>query len=184
MCAVHGFTALNPIPAGTSILSDVNNEKGKNAGQRYELTKLLDVFLTRQIASLPAANGVVVNAVNPGFCSTGFGDGVTGPSALALKLLNLVARTAESGARNVSTTLLIGFIRCRPWLTRAAPSLSQLAWACTTDTTPGAYVSVTSVRKTSSYSTSKDAYKFEGEIWNELVDEWSKIEPKVKQIVG
>lgn len=38
------------------------------AKDRYNVSKLLDVFLAHQIAALPLASGVVVNVINPGLC--------------------------------------------------------------------------------------------------------------------
>ena len=35
---------------------------------RYETTKLLDVFMAREFAKLPAAKNVVISAPTPGFC--------------------------------------------------------------------------------------------------------------------
>lgn len=130
-----------------------------NAGQRYELSKLIDIFLARKLAALPSASasGAVINTVNPGFCTTGFVDEIV--PRVVLPLLNAIGRTAEIGARN-------------------------LAWACTADTPPGAYVSVTSVRETSNYSRSEAAVRIQDQLWEELVDEWLKIEPKVKLTVG
>lgn len=157
---VHGWTGINAVPKGSSLLADFNNERGNNnkdAGQRYELSKLLDIFLGRKIASFSSAHGVVVNTVNPGYCNTGFGD--ESVPALLLALLHSIGRTADVGARN-------------------------FAYACTTDTPPGAYVSVTSVRKTSRYSRSRAALEIEGQLWDELVEEWLKLEPTVKQIVA
>lgn len=40
---------------------------------RYSFTKLLQVFIARRLATLPLAEGVVVNAVHPNLCKTSLG---------------------------------------------------------------------------------------------------------------
>lgn len=156
---MHALTTVKPIPDGTSILADLNNEKSANSKLRYELTKLLDVFMTRKIAALPGARDVVVNMANPGLCITEITRGFTGLAKLGMKLIRAASQAAEAGARN-------------------------FAWACTNDTPPGAYVSVTSVRPTNNYSRSEEAIKFEDQLWDELVEEWVKVAPNVRQIVA
>lgn len=39
---------------------------------RYNVSKLLSLFLARKIATLPAAKDIVVNCVNPGLCKSEF----------------------------------------------------------------------------------------------------------------
>lgn len=40
----------------------------------YNISKLLDVFLARKIAALPAAKNVQVTTANPGLCKSAFRD--------------------------------------------------------------------------------------------------------------
>lgn len=101
---MHGWTSINAVPKGSSLLADLNNEKGKNAGKRYELSKLVVIFLCRKVAVLSSARGVVVNSVNPGYCLTGFGDETV--PRLVRPVLHSIGRTAEVGARNVRRSVL------------------------------------------------------------------------------
>ena len=52
---------------------DKTSYKGVFLGmERYNLTKMLDVFLAQKIATLPAAEGIRVSSVDPGFCVSEF----------------------------------------------------------------------------------------------------------------
>ncbi|KAI1456969.1 NAD(P)-binding protein [Annulohypoxylon moriforme] len=72
-----GFNApvhdiLNP-QGGTSIIKWLDNPATFVPGEsRYCLSKLLDMFWTRALASRLDANDVVVNTLNPGYCQSAF----------------------------------------------------------------------------------------------------------------
>ncbi|KZT62033.1 NAD(P)-binding protein [Calocera cornea HHB12733] len=75
-------------------------EKEGLVQRRYPLTKLFNVFFTRELASrLPASTPLTINALNPGFCR----------SSLARNLRSwafwlqtqLLARTTEAGSRTI-----------------------------------------------------------------------------------
>ena len=55
-------------PAGTPLLQDLADPASPNAHQRYAFSKLVSIFLSRQLASLPRAAGLVVDVVCPGLC--------------------------------------------------------------------------------------------------------------------
>lgn len=42
--------------------------------EAYQISKLLDIFLARKLAALPAAEKVQVTATNPGLCKSAFRD--------------------------------------------------------------------------------------------------------------
>lgn len=46
---------------------------------RYNVSKLLDLFLVREIAKLPLAKDVVVDVVNPGMCVSDLRDDLPWP---------------------------------------------------------------------------------------------------------
>ena len=50
---------------------DAFNDKNQHVpSDKYRTSKLLDLLLARQIASLPAAAKVTVNSANPGLCAS------------------------------------------------------------------------------------------------------------------
>lgn len=51
-----------------SILAALNDKSKADNNDLYNLSKLLDVFMAREIAALPAARKVNVNSLNPGLC--------------------------------------------------------------------------------------------------------------------
>lgn len=130
----------------------MDDEKNFKAMDRYNVTKLINIFMTRQIAQLPLAKGVVVNVTNPGLCISELRrdlGGITG------KLLDAFAQTGEVGSKN-------------------------LAYAATADTssTPGAYLSATRVTSVSSYARSSEAKAEEEKLWKELKGMWTSVAPE------
>ena len=55
-------------PAGTPLLEDLADPASPNAEQRYAFSKLVSIFLARQLSQLSQAKGVVVDVVCPGLC--------------------------------------------------------------------------------------------------------------------
>lgn len=51
-----------------SLLDALNDEAQANFDDQYSMSKLLDVFITREIAQLRSAKKVVVNCLTPGLC--------------------------------------------------------------------------------------------------------------------
>lgn len=52
------------------ILEALNEGKNFSMADTYAITKVLDVYLAREMSLLPRASGVVVNSVNPGLTLT------------------------------------------------------------------------------------------------------------------
>ncbi|KAJ7031817.1 hypothetical protein C8F04DRAFT_959836 [Mycena alexandri] len=59
--------------SGTQILKTLNDESKSDIMDRYFTSKILSLFITREIANLSQAEGVVVNIVDPGLCSSEIG---------------------------------------------------------------------------------------------------------------
>ena len=70
---------------------------------RYPVSKLLNLFFVRELASrLPEGSPLVINAVNPGFCITGLQRNVTSARAVVFWFWNLfIAWSAERGSRQL-----------------------------------------------------------------------------------
>lgn len=60
------------MPATTKLLTDFNDASSPNAKGRYGLSKLVSLYVSRQISELKLAReaGVVVNCVCPGLCTS------------------------------------------------------------------------------------------------------------------
>lgn len=51
-----------------TLLAALNDEKQADFNDQYNMSSLLDIFLTKELASLPSAQKVVVNTLTPGLC--------------------------------------------------------------------------------------------------------------------
>ncbi|KAJ5525403.1 retinol dehydrogenase 14 [Penicillium frequentans] len=114
-----------------SILSLLNGEEQwkksqamGGATERYGVTKLMDLFITMQIADLVPRDGlgeplVIVNAVTPGFCKS---DLLTREKApWILKLVQaLIARTVENGSKTLLHAVTQGVETHGKWLENQA----------------------------------------------------------------
>ncbi|KAJ5931443.1 retinol dehydrogenase 14 [Penicillium verrucosum] len=116
-----------PERSADSILSLLNSEEQwkksqamGGATERYGVTKLMDLFITMQIAELVPRDGlgeplVIVNAVTPGFCKS---DLLTREKApWILKLVQaLIARTVEDGSKTLLHAVTQGAETHGRWL--------------------------------------------------------------------
>ena len=78
---------------------------------RYPLTKQMEIYAVRQLASLlPASKtGVIVNALNPGFCMTELSRHVGGLLWVRMRLMKaFLARSAEAGSRTLLHAAVAG----------------------------------------------------------------------------
>lgn len=114
---VHSWAKFNERKEPGSILAALSDEKvfKPNAQDRYQVSKLLNIYITNRLAKLTRDDDIIVNTVNPALCVSELRREFTGFLGWALDKL---ARTAEDGG-------------------------SCIAWAGVSDTsaTPGAYVS-------------------------------------------
>lgn len=64
---VHEWSRF-PQKDAPTLLAALNDKDQAVFSDIYNTSKLLDIFMTREIAKLPAAHKVNVNTVNPGLC--------------------------------------------------------------------------------------------------------------------
>ncbi|KAJ9143866.1 putative Short-chain dehydrogenase [Pleurostoma richardsiae] len=89
----------------SNVFETLSDEKTAIMPQRYPLSKLMQIYAGRELASLlPLSDtGVVINLVNPGLCSTELAR-ESGWTLMRLQIevmRRLVGRTAEEGSRTL-----------------------------------------------------------------------------------
>lgn len=154
--AVVHYWAKFPQHSAPSILSALDDQtQWVNGNERYNVSKLLDLYLAREIAKLPAANGVVVNSVNPGetmvrrdadagLCKSGFRDDF-GP--VLAYLFNAISWSTEFGSRSIF-------------------------FAATQPTAPGAYVSSCAESAPSTFIFTPEGKQSQAKFWEECRALW------------
>ncbi|KAF7505166.1 hypothetical protein GJ744_001232 [Endocarpon pusillum] len=165
---VHYFTKLpeQSAPEG-KILATLNDKATANMGDRYNVSKLLEVLFTRELAArspLPSQagnargkGGVIINYLNPGLCHSELARN----AGLGLKFMKfLLARSTEVGSRT---------------LVHAASAGEE---------THGQYLSDCKVSRVSplvSNDTEKHGGKLHTRIWDEIVRKLEAIQPGIMQ---
>ena len=147
------------------IFEDLSDPKKANMGDRYPLSKLLEVFIIRQMAALrptrasssaaadPARDcPITINTVNPGFCHSELAREAGALSPVTLMKMFL-ARTTEVGSRT-----LVHAAGCGP-------------------DTHGQYLSDCDIEPPSKLVRSDEGEKLQGRIYNELTKKLEKIAP-------
>lgn len=135
-------------------LSNKQAEQNADMVNRYQVSKLLDVFATRAMADRKSAQAIPVtfNCVNPGLCKSELSrDGGIGLAILSF----LLARSTEYGSRT---------------LVHAAASGAE---------SHGHYLSDCKVELPSEYVLSNKGYVAQNRVWDELTAKLEAISPGV-----
>ncbi|KAI3398722.1 hypothetical protein diail_8761 [Diaporthe ilicicola] len=124
---------------------------------RYNTSKLLEVFIVRQLASQMAPNDpVIVNALSPGFCnSTIFRNAPWLLQAILQVGLRLIGRTSEMGSR------------------------ALMSAAAASKETHGRYMDNCKLRDPSRFVLSAEGAQVQERVYNELMEVLEGIEPGV-----
>ncbi|UPK92567.1 hypothetical protein LCI18_003502 [Fusarium solani-melongenae] len=94
---VHAWTDL-PEWKTDNTFTTLDDETTANMNMRYQASKLLQVFLTRELASKLEGSGVVVNMLQPGMCHSQ----LTREKGWMVAILQLLlARSTEVGSRTL-----------------------------------------------------------------------------------
>ncbi|KAJ6580899.1 short-chain dehydrogenase [Mycena capillaripes] len=137
----------------------------KKMGERYLLTKLLNVFFVRALnAHLPPSTPVIVNAVDPGYCYSELRRDFAGFMAVFDYLMErALAFTAEVGSRRLV------------WAALAHPEQP--------DKLRGEYTATCRVQEASDFVLSSEGVKAQDRLWDELVEILRKVDPRVTTTV-
>ncbi|KAL8802810.1 MAG: hypothetical protein Q9182_003570 [Xanthomendoza sp. 2 TL-2023] len=105
---VHYFTDF-PEKDNPNIFETMNNPKTAQMGERYEVSKLLEVFYGRALAThmkqSKSPGTVIFNLANPGLCHSE----LAREGDVAVKVLKFfLARTTEAGSRNFLAATVAG----------------------------------------------------------------------------
>ncbi|KAJ6534591.1 hypothetical protein DFH09DRAFT_118880 [Mycena vulgaris] len=140
-----------------NILETLNDKSKWIQPDRYFTTKLFDLFLAREIATLPKAEGIVVNVVDPGMCTS---DTVSQDSLgpFVAFLFKTIAWSYSKGALN-------------------------LVYAVVTPMPSGAFVTSCQVRHSPAWVRKKDGIKVQRKVWDEMVEVWRRVSPEVDELV-
>jgi len=152
---VHHWAKLS-VQDESNIIQALNDKEKHDPQDRYNISKLLDVFITHEIAALAAAKKVNVTSSNPGLCESEL---IRDMSDEMIKMLRSISWTSEKGART-------------------------FAYAAITKDPSGSYLSECKANPISDFAKSDKGVKVQKQIWGELKSIWTDIEPKVKQVLA
>ncbi|KII92884.1 hypothetical protein PLICRDRAFT_37683 [Plicaturopsis crispa FD-325 SS-3] len=149
------------------ILDKLNEKKFCTSSvmrNRYNLSKLLDVLLTRALSDhLGTSSPVVVTTVDPGYCYSELRREMSFPLSIVNGLVeHALCHSAEEGSRQ----LVYGAI---------GGSDAEMH---------GAFIALSKVKEVSDFALSEKGVEAQKRIWDELIEILSKVSPKISSIVG
>jgi NAD(P)-dependent dehydrogenase (short-subunit alcohol dehydrogenase family) len=150
----HYFVDFPEKDAPEGIFNNMNDESKANMAARYPTSKLMEVYIVREMAARKPADKypVTINMLNPGLCHSELGR----EGSIALKIMKfLLARTTEEGSRT---------------LVHATGAGSE---------THGEYLSDCKITETATVVRSAEGQKAQKRLWDELMAKLDKIVPGV-----
>ncbi|WRT66633.1 uncharacterized protein IL334_003592 [Kwoniella shivajii] len=155
---VHYFAIFPQKNATGSLIEALNDPtQFENMSERYNMSKVLSVFIAREISKLPSVTSgkVTVTSVNPGLCKSEFRADM-GP--VLAKIMNWIAWTSEKGARN-------------------------FLYASTQNCSPGSYISGCREQPVSTFVASHKGRETQEKYWKESMDIWRKVAPETNDVL-
>lgn len=173
---IHVFgpdTQLTSVPANTSVLDALSDEKTADMASRYPLSKLIAHLVFLQFATHVDNNAntsssndktsqqgqVIVNLVNPGWCATSLGRHKPEPFVQRIMAM-IFRRTGEMGSR----TLVHGALSGRE--------------------SDGKYLSECQVKEQSTYVRSEEGKEMSRRLWKEVVERLERVERGITGIAA
>jgi NAD(P)-dependent dehydrogenase (short-subunit alcohol dehydrogenase family) len=109
--ALHYMAPLAELePSDRSIMDRLNDPKEANMSGRYPLSKLLVLYVVRELAERCHSSGkgpCIINTPNPSFCKSGLAHEAQGSRGFRIAE-KLLARSSEEGSRTLVHGLLAG----------------------------------------------------------------------------
>lgn len=156
----HLTGAQFPERKSASIFSTLNNEKTARMGDRYNVSKMLEVLSCREITRLHDIDDmkVTLNFVNPGFCHSELMREVTNPVITLVK--KLICRSTEMGSRPIAYAGLAG------------------------PETHGKYIADNQVKACAPLVEGKQGPEMQRRVWAELSAKLEEIQPGILKVLG
>lgn len=158
---VHAFPKFNERKESSIFEALKKNDKAY-FGERYPVSKLLEVFTVRSLAAQiskgpHASEKVILNTVNPGLCHSSLSRQAKGFQALFFNLFKATfARSTEVGSRTL------------------------VACAAAGEESHGKYMSDCVISEPSEFVRSEEGKKTQERVYNELLDILEKIQPGIR----
>lgn len=109
--ALHYLAQLDHLqPKTGTIMQALNDPENSNMADRYNLTKLLVVYATREFSERDAGSAkgrLILNTPNPSFCKSNLADEMRNDTGFQMGE-NMLARSTEEGSRALVHGLLVG----------------------------------------------------------------------------
>lgn len=149
-----------PERSSNSILSTLNSQATANMSDRYNISKLLEVLVCREIATTHPLSqlNVILNFVNPGWCHSELMRELSGNYLIAI-VKKIMCRTTEVGSRTLVDAALKG------------------------PETYGKYLSNCEVTKCSTLVEGPEGPEMQRRVWEEVKVKLEEIEPGVTKVL-
>ena len=158
---VHFYTPFKERKAD-NILQTLNDKSKWIPMDRYQLSKLLEVYFAREIADWTTkhdGNQVVVNYMNPGFCKSELGRDIGGLLGFMFRMYrNAIGRTTECGSRT---------------LVHAGCESGE--------ETHGQYLSACKIHRIAHAVSGPEGPELQKRVWKEFGDVLTKVDPELKK---
>jgi len=152
---VHARSSM-PERSSANIFKTLNDKETANMPDRYNVSKLLEVLYTRELAARTKESGkpqVIINYLNPGLCHSSLAREIEGWAFYMVKAL--LARPTEHGSRT---------------LVHAAEAGPE---------THGQYLSNCCIAEPSAFVRSKEGAEAQKRVWDELSQKLERIQPGI-----
>ncbi|KAJ3243651.1 hypothetical protein HDU78_000264 [Chytriomyces hyalinus] len=151
---VHAFTTL-PEKKHAHIFNALN-VNSPDFEQRYNVTKLMQVFIARELAQRVNCDRVIVNFLNPGLCHSNLTSTAKGWGSFMVETLKYwIGRTTEVGSRTLVHALSAG------------------------KESHGQYLSDCKVEPPAVFVTSDEGVKVQKRLWEELTEILENVRPGI-----
>ncbi|TFK69951.1 NAD(P)-binding protein [Pluteus cervinus] len=159
---VHYFVSKVEETKQPNILEALNDKKLARMPERYYITKTLNLFFARSLASRVQPGSLSVTAINPGFCKSQLirNEGVIKMAGLKLATA-LLSRPTEMGSR----------------------CLVHGAVIASDEVVHGKYLNNCRVEEESDFVISEEGGRVQERVWKETIELLAKINPQITGIV-
>ncbi|KAI4107534.1 MAG: hypothetical protein L6R37_001494 [Teloschistes peruensis] len=157
------FTTGLPERKAERIFDKLNQREGTDLGKRYAVTKLMEVFIVRELArriNQSTEPKVIINCLTPGACHSDFAREMSGIGTYAFKAAAfVVARSTEVGSRTL------------------------VAAAGAGEESHGEYMADSIVSNVAPFVLSDEGVETQKRLWAELTEKLERIQPGVTNVV-